>query len=337
MRLLSNVSLCSIATLLLVGGFSPAQELNPRASLGGRFVGIIKGVAFSPDGKLVAVSDDVGAFKLFETATGKEVATLKEGTDKVGGVWSLSFSPDGKTLAGGDFEGAVQLWEVAGRRHTATLSVGKKTAVMTVAFSSDGKLVAAGYLDATVRIWEVATRKELQSFTGNVRIVTEIAFSPDGKTLVVAGGERLKPGTVKLWDVATGKESLALAGHTGQVTAVAFSPDGKMLATGAETFAFEKNPNLKLWNVQTGKEVVALKGHWGLVSVLAFAPDGKTLISVSAGDLDYSLRQWDVTTGNELSKRTGFVFIARPFPGREDAGGAVSECGPALGHGKAEG
>src|SRR5262249_22194158 len=59
-------------------------------------------------------------------------------------------------------------------------------------------------------------------YQGNANAV---AFSPDGKTVVVAGDDQ----TIRLWDRATSKEVRSLNGHRGPVTALALSPDGKTL------------------------------------------------------------------------------------------------------------
>ena len=59
--------------------------------------------------------------------------------------------------------------------------------------------------------------------------VQSAAFSPDGRTLAVVGGDS----TVRLWDIATWKRRAGLRGHTDVVLSVEFSPDGHLLATGS--------------------------------------------------------------------------------------------------------
>ena len=58
--------------------------------------------------------------------------------------------------------------------------------------------------------------------------VEAVAFSPDGKLLASAGGDKM----VRLWDPATGQELRTLTGHTDWVRSVAFSSDGKLLVKG---------------------------------------------------------------------------------------------------------
>jgi len=153
-------------------------------------------VTFSPDGKTLASGDnDTNIVKLWDVATGKELATLN-------GWGPVAFSPDGKTLASG-----------SGRELAPSPDL------------PSGKKLATG----PVLLWDVATRKNIAKLEGHTHLVSCVAFSPDGKTLASGSADN----TVRLWNVSTGKSTATLKDHADWVSSVAFSPDGKTLASGS--------------------------------------------------------------------------------------------------------
>ena len=91
----------------------------------------------------------------------------------------------------------------------------------------DGLILGAGP-SAELRIWEVASGRQVQSLRGHKGLVTQLAFSPDGKRLASAGSDQ----TVRLWDTESGKVVNTHTYGTSQINALAFSPDGKLLAAG---------------------------------------------------------------------------------------------------------
>ena len=95
--------------------------------------------------------------------------------------------------------------------------------------------------------------------TGHSRLVTSIAFCPDGKTL--ASGSQ--DSTIKLWDVVSGQQLRTLSGRASSVQTVAFSPDGKTLASGSQDGA------IKLWDIASGQELRTLNGDAGEAETVA--------------------------------------------------------------------
>jgi len=77
--------------------------------------------------------------------------------------------------------------------------------------------------------------KELYCFEGHQGPVLTVAFSPDGRRILSAGGGRRKTSdnTLRIWSVAMKKEICRFGGHREAVRCAVFSPDGRTAATGS--------------------------------------------------------------------------------------------------------
>ena len=242
------------------------------------------GVAFSPDGGILAGGSLDGTVALWDVVSRREIATLEGHRRRVD---SVAFSPDGDLLASGSGDETVRLWDVASQREIAALE-GHTAPIHSVAFSPDGDLLASASWESTVRLWDVASRRELPALEGHTDRVAQVAFSPGGDLLASASWD----GTVRLWDVASRREIAALEGHTRDAESVAFSPDGDLLASGG------RDGTVRLWDVASRREIAALttQDGWSVIS-LAFSPEGGF---VAAATFDGKVELWDVVSGELL-------------------------------------
>jgi WD40 repeat protein len=118
-------------------------------------LGEVRSVAFSPGGKLIAAGTRYGITKVWDAATGEEVASLKG--RHTGDVWGVGFSADGKFLAAGDGDwnkpSDVVLYDVKSWKERARLR--HTNEVLCVAWHPKKPVLAAGAWDKTVKIWDV--------------------------------------------------------------------------------------------------------------------------------------------------------------------------------------
>jgi WD40 repeat protein len=242
----------------------------------------VDGLAFSPDGRLLASGSADNTLKLWDTSSKREVRTLAGHT---AGIKAVAFRPDGEWLASGGIDGSLKLWEVATGHELRSL--GGNGSISSVAFSTDGRWLAAGNMEKTVKLWDLKTGREPLTLMGHAGFITSIAFSPDRRWLASGSADR----TIKIWNLESGREQRSLMGHTDRIAALAFSPDGQLLASGSF------DTKVKLWKVSDWTEQKLRLESPSRILALAFTPDAHTLISA---DANRTIRRNDVGTGSEL-------------------------------------
>ncbi|MBW3570135.1 MAG: WD40 repeat domain-containing protein [Gemmatimonadetes bacterium] len=205
-------------------------------------------LAFAPDGGELAALASEGTLLRLDPERGDVRDTLDVG---YGGA--ATYSGDGRWLAAGGAR--VRIWTRAGLpADTGRVLAGHQDVVYALAFAPDGATLASASLDRTARLWAVesgAARDTLVTahparlvVGGRVREipqqlpVTAAAFSPDGRTVATAGGDR----ALHLWGAATGARVRSLEGHTRAVTALAWGPGARLASSSADG-------TVRIWSV----------------------------------------------------------------------------------------
>ncbi len=267
----------------------------------------VSGLAFSPDGKQLAIGVYSGRFRalrerwylsdLFHTAVLASVTDLERATvlGRVGrpGIFnilpevligqSVAFSADGRQLLSAGFDGGMLFWDTAQRRLLSNPK-SERLHFRTLASLSQGNRYALA-LRQFVYLGEFGSDAPLRGLQVGPNVQTLVP-APDGSRFAVGGLGTLD---LEVWDSAAGKllerieapEPPDNGDLAPNVTALAWLPDGKTLVAA-------NDKTIQIVDLQSRKVVAVLPER--LVLAIAVSPDGKQLAS---GRFD-GLTLWDL-------------------------------------------
>ena len=278
--------------------------------------GTIMGIAWSPDGKLLAscsreYAKERGRIVVWRMEDSTYPALEWDGP----GVTSVQFSPDGKSMASSGQDGAVTLWQVnpvsaslvaavpkatdepeevepkeeVGPQATmiATLALPKSNSrwagAHTVAVSPDGKTVFSAHDTSRSRIWDVEKQQARAPLNEHAGDVSDVGFSRDGKLAYAVDWSALK-----LFNALTGERIGEIAHELREDTVIGptVGPDGQILTR-------DKLTSMRVWDLATRKPITgSLDGNREL-RACRLSPDGRWAI----GETGRRVLVWNVETG----------------------------------------
>lgn len=288
----------------------------------------VSSLAFSHDARSLVIGCDDGAVHVFDAESGTWSQSLE---GHRGAVQALAFSADEKLFTGSADHRAL-VWNVPSQWRLERVIGGLDRPeilvdrVLSINFNRDGKRLATGggipSRSGEIKIFDVGDGRLVREIAGaHSETVFAVRFSPDGKQLASAAGDRL----IKVFDAESGKETHRFAGHTGHVLGLSWKADGKTLASsGADNV-------IKLWDLESSQFVRTMKGgsygsrtYKGSVTGVSFIGDSEEIVAVSG---DGTVRLQRASSDQEImtfagSKGYQFGMAATPDGKSVIAGGS---------------
>ena len=291
------------------GALASAEVQRPYFTITN--TGAVSGIiAYDPSGRYLAVAGDK-IVHIYDTSSNNRltvdlIRTLHSGDAQILGV---AFS-ETNTLVSISLDQSVSTWDIQTGKvlHTAKLEFGKQ---ICFAIAPGQSWLAADTSFGRARLWNFQSGKLLQSFEPGDSWASALAFTPDGKSLVI-GTEK---GVLRVMDVASWtvarvidldspiKSLAASAEHivvgyfdgtvailnfgdqtsipeikkqSGAINALAFNPKGDRFASASA------DHSVKVWDAITLKLLCSLEGHGAAALGVVFSPDGKKMVSIDA-------------------------------------------------------
>ena len=235
--------------------------------------GMVRGVAFSPDGSLLVTADEAGMVKLWDASTGQASGVFKAGS----AVTFVEFSRNGRRLLTETEDHLVTVWDiVTGQPVSAPHEVAGR--FRTARLHPDGKTYAVA-IGGGVQFWNADTGAQLALNLKGGATVDFLEYSADGEKLLVSSGRE-----VSLYSASRGQRLCGPIQHETTLTAARLDPRGTRILTAAEDFT------VRMWDASSGEPM----SHKRIIREISFNKDGSLLITAS---YDQNARVWELETG----------------------------------------
>lgn len=306
MKSFSFLLLCSVSAVIARGQVARQPELT----LSGDVAEPIAAITFSPDSRFLAVAGSDHAIVFFDVRVNGKLRDVlsRKLTGHEAPIVALAFKTS-NTLVSVSLDQTAKIWNVASGKvlHSAELNMGKQ---VVPALAPGNEALFAGASSNRVRLWNYQNGELLKSFETLDSAVSTLAFTPDGKLLVIGTTK----GVIRVMDIAAWKvsriidmdspvhsiaasarqivvgyadgtlNSLSLGeqtsipeikAHGEAVSALVFNPNGKCFASGST------DGLVKVWDSDSLKLLDTLAGHKAQVLSIVFSRDGKRLAAIS--------------------------------------------------------
>jgi len=315
-------------------------------------------IAFNTDGNILASADQDNNLKLWQVASGREIATWRENAS----VKVLLFSPDNEYLFTGNENGMLNIWDIAQSEVVESFSFGKE--ILSLCFSPDPNIVYV----ASDQLYKLELNTKKRSVLLNTRII-DIHRTPDnhfylcdstGATNVMDIDERIvenkwtfirkskfkmiakkntldfvaysdmagivtyvRNSKIQAYDLKNGRKLYSIIGDYIDMPfhGIASSNKNNLLIAGCE------DSKVYVLDLHTGKIIKRQYKHLARVNDIAFSPDESIFASASN---DRSIIIWDTKTLKPVRRLYSRAFSIESIDVNSD--GSILALGDELGY-----
>jgi eukaryotic-like serine/threonine-protein kinase len=281
-------------------------QLNPIRE------GYVTALAFTTGGRVWVAGRGWPGVGIYDANTGQPVGLIPEPNEPM--VVHLAVNRDGTrlvTASGWQWtpeqgalypftrRGVARVWDAATGRPIGSLA-GHAELITALTFSGDGSRIASGCFDGSVRVWDATANQSSLSLSGNPDAVDVVTFSPNGRALASLGG-----GQFRLWDAGNGRLLASARAPTGATRAAVFSPDS-LRVLGRDGILRNADTGQRISTLDDPRGDVWNDGTSQLHTQPTFSANAQRILTVQPSPAPaqsfFVVRQWDATTGRELSR-----------------------------------
>ncbi|XP_021894683.1 cell division cycle 20.2, cofactor of APC complex-like [Carica papaya] len=270
--------------------------------------GPVTSLSWAPDGRHIAVGLNNSRVQLWDSASNRQLRTLRGGHNHGSRVGSLAWN--NHILTTGGMDGQIINNDVRVRSHIVETYRGHRQEVCGLKWSGSGQQLASGGNDNLLHIWDRSMASSnsatqwLHRLEEHTSAVKALAWCPFQGNLLASGGgggDRC----IKFWNTHTGA-CLNTVDTGSQVCALLWNKNERELLS---SHGFTHN-QLTLWKYPSMVKIAELTGHTSRVLYMAQSPDGCTVASAAG---DETLRFWNVFGVPETAAKAAPKQNPEPF------------------------
>jgi WD40 repeat protein/serine/threonine protein kinase len=278
----------------------------------------VAAVKWSPDGTRLASASIDGTTRIWDAATGRQLAQFAAPLDEVGHpVFPICWSPDGAQLVVASSDRTARVFDASTQQEVATLEF-ESGLILDLSWRPNSRQIATAHNDGTLRIWDVASARPLRWLYGHTHEARSVRWNREGTLLASTGLDQ----TVRVWDVEVHNPVRVMSREAEKFRRnwraanhrLDWNSDGSRLATA-------NSGNAVVWETRSGKGR-ELDQATDEIQAIAWSPDDR---QVAFGGQSRPLCLWRAATDDLVTlveQYTGGVTsIAWSRDGRRLAAG----------------